>query len=58
MRIFLVCNKKGKPELFILAEFKLFPCKLFRIGKTENILPFKGMLIEMYNLEALKTQNS
>lgn len=29
MRIFLVCNKNGKLELFILAKFKLFPCKLF-----------------------------
>lgn len=34
MRIFLERNKKGELELFILAEFKLFPCNVFWIDKT------------------------
>lgn len=34
MRIFLECNEKGDLEIFILAEFKLFPCELFQIDKT------------------------
>lgn len=64
IKIFLGCNKKKKRggkwklELFILAEFKWFLCKLFWMEKTENILPFKTMLIEMNLLEALKTQDS
>lgn len=34
IRIFLECNEKGDLEIFILAEFKLFPCKLLGIYKT------------------------
>lgn len=34
IKIFLGCKKKMKLELFILAECKWFPCKLFSTEKT------------------------
>lgn len=63
IKIFLECSKKekkkkGKLELFILAKFKWFLCKLFWMEKNENILSFKTILIEVDLWEALETQDS